>query len=111
ALSGLLLTRPYAAAILDGTALPDWRRFYRRRILRIIPAYWVALTATYFWLRPDSATKASGLDRVLHYLFLQIYPANTFQKGISPAWTLAVEMAFYAALPLLALLGARLVRD
>jgi peptidoglycan/LPS O-acetylase OafA/YrhL len=109
ALSGLLLTRPYAAALLDGDRLPDWRRFYRRRFVRIVPAYWVALTATYLWLRPESATTASGVDRVLHYLFLQIYPANTFQKGISPAWTLAVEMSFYASLPWLAVLGRRLV--
>ena len=111
ALSGFLLTRPYAAAILDGNPLPSWRSFYRRRILRIIPAYWVALTLTYVWLRPESATRAKGLDYPLHYLLLQIYPDKTFPKGISPAWTLAVEAAFYAALPLFAILGARLVRS
>ena len=111
ALSGFLLARPYVAAILDGEPLPDIGRFYRRRVLRIVPAYWVALTATYVWLRPESATQADWVDRVLHYLFLQIYPADTFAKGISPAWTLAVEMSFYVALPWLAVAGARLVRS
>jgi peptidoglycan/LPS O-acetylase OafA/YrhL len=47
---------------------------------------------------------------VLHYLFLQIYPADTFPKGISAAWTLAVEMTFYASLPLLAVVARWFVR-
>lgn len=109
ALSGFLLGRPYVAAILDDRALPDLRSFYRRRVLRIVPAYWVVLTLTYVWFRPESATKAKGLDFPLHYLFLQIYPGDTFPKGISPAWTLAVEVSFYAVLPLLALGAAKLV--
>jgi peptidoglycan/LPS O-acetylase OafA/YrhL len=109
-LSGFLLSRPYLDAIVDDRPLPDWRAFYRRRVLRIIPAYWVALTATYVWLRPDSATKAHGIDFPLHYLLLQIYPADTFPRGISPAWTLAVEATFYAALPLLAALAYHYVR-
>jgi peptidoglycan/LPS O-acetylase OafA/YrhL len=110
ALSGFLLSRPYLDAILDDRPLPDWRAFYRRRVLRIIPAYWVALTATYVWLRPDSASQASGIDYPLHYLLLQIYPSGTFPRGISPAWTLAVEATFYAALPLLAVLTYRVLR-
>src|SRR3954453_12017970 len=37
-LSGFLLGRPYVAAILDERPLPDMRAFYRRRLLRIVPA-------------------------------------------------------------------------
>lgn len=109
-LSGFLLSRPYVAAILDSGPLPDRTSFYGRRLRRIVPAYWVALTATYLLLRPESARLADGLDYPLHYLFLQIYPGDTFPKGISPAWTLAVEMTFYVSLPFLAVAGARLVR-
>ena len=111
ALSGFLLARPYVAAILDHEPPPDRNSFYERRIRRIFPAYWVALTATYVWLRPASATLAKGLDYPLHYLFLQIYPGGTLQKGISPGWTLAVEITFYASLPFLAVGGVRLVRN
>lgn len=111
ALSGFLLARPYVASILDGRRLPDRRRFFGRRVRRIVPAYWVALTATYVWLRPESATLAKGLDFPVHYLFLQIYPSDTLQKGISPGWTLAVEMSFYLSLPFLAVAGARLTRS
>lgn len=110
ALSGFLLARPYLAAILDDDPLPERAPFYERRLRRIFPAYWVALTATYVWLRPASASLAKGLDYPLHYLFLQIYPGGTLQKGISPAWTLAVEVTFYASLPFLALGALRLVR-
>ena len=44
-ISGALLYLPYARAIRDGGALPDWRIYARRRGVRILPAYWVALTA------------------------------------------------------------------
>jgi peptidoglycan/LPS O-acetylase OafA/YrhL len=107
ALSGFLLGRPFVARLLDRRPLPPKAPFYRRRVLRIVPAYWLALTATYVWLRPDSARQAAGLDYPLHYLLLQIYPGGTFQKGISLAWSLAVEMSFYLVLPWLAALAAR----
>ncbi len=43
-ISGVLLYLPYARAIRDRSALPDWRVYARRRGVRILPAYWVALT-------------------------------------------------------------------
>jgi peptidoglycan/LPS O-acetylase OafA/YrhL len=110
ALSGFLLAQPYLGAIFDGRPLPSLRTYCRRRVVRIVPAYWVALTATYVWLRPESAVRADWTDRVLHYLLLQIYPDDTFPKGISAAWTLAVEATFYASLPFLAMAAVWLVR-
>ena len=44
-LSGFLLFLPYVRALLDGAPLPSARRFYRRRALRILPAYLVCLAA------------------------------------------------------------------
>src|SRR5207249_1789278 len=61
ALSGFLLTRPYVAAILDESRFPDRGSFYGRRLRRIVPAYWVALTATYLWLRPALADAGHAL--------------------------------------------------
>jgi peptidoglycan/LPS O-acetylase OafA/YrhL len=42
-----------------------------------------------------------------YYGFLQIYRLRTEPLGLPPAWTLGVEVVFYAAVPLLALLAAR----
>src|SRR5438067_1774084 len=42
-LSGFLLYRPFVAARLDGRDGPRVLRYARRRALRILPAYWVAL--------------------------------------------------------------------
>jgi peptidoglycan/LPS O-acetylase OafA/YrhL len=43
-ISGFLLYRPYVAARADGRPGPRMSRYLRRRALRIIPAYWLALT-------------------------------------------------------------------
>src|SRR4051794_35589245 len=52
ALSGFLIAGPYLAALLEGRAGPDVRRYARRRMTRILPAYWIALTAAILLLTP-----------------------------------------------------------
>ncbi|HKI91396.1 MAG TPA: acyltransferase family protein, partial [Gaiellaceae bacterium] len=42
-LSGLLLYRPYARALLAGRAWPQLRNFAVARFLRIVPVYWAAV--------------------------------------------------------------------
>jgi peptidoglycan/LPS O-acetylase OafA/YrhL len=55
-LSGFLLYRPFARATLHGGEWPSLRRYGRSRVLRIAPAYLLALTvaivATETWLTP-----------------------------------------------------------
>src|SRR5215813_8286885 len=48
-ISGFLLYRPFVAARLDGRPAPRILLYARRRALRILPAYWVALTALAVW--------------------------------------------------------------
>ena len=45
ALSGYLLYRPVAASVLATGRVPNVRNYLRNRALRILPAYWVVLTA------------------------------------------------------------------
>ncbi|MEO8749957.1 MAG: acyltransferase family protein, partial [Allobranchiibius sp.] len=45
AISAFLLLRPYVRAGLHQTATPGLRRYAIRRAARILPAYWLALTA------------------------------------------------------------------
>jgi peptidoglycan/LPS O-acetylase OafA/YrhL len=105
-ISGFLLYVPYARAIRGRGPLPGWRRYARRRILRIVPAYWVALTLL-------SLGPLAG-DVLTHnwwryYLLTQAYSAGTVLSGLGVAWSLCVEVSFYAVLPLLARGLARLV--
>lgn len=106
ALSGFLLFRPQVEAILDDRALPAPARFWWRRLWRIYPAYWVVLTLVYLVFRPEVSTQAPVREYWIHYLLLQIYPSDGVFWGISQAWSLAVEVSFYAILPLLAM-GAK----
>ena len=83
---------------------PAVRDFARRRLLRIVPAYWFALAVVVVFFEvgvtPDNWW--------IFPAFGQIYQQKTFDLGISPAWTLCVEMTFYALLPIYAFLVARL---
>lgn len=97
-LSGFLLYRPFAVAHLTGADGPGVGAYLWRRALRLVPAYWLALTVTQFVLRVGAGVN-SATDAVVYYGFLQIYdPLRSF-GGIPQAWSLCVEVTFYLALP------------
>jgi peptidoglycan/LPS O-acetylase OafA/YrhL len=100
-ISGFLLYRPFALSHLTARRSPNTARFYVRRLLRIVPAYWLALTllAYVFHL----VTMGPGWQGVVtQYLFLQIYFPTQIFFGITQAWSLCTEMSFYLVLPLYA---------
>jgi len=103
-LSGFLLYRPWAGARIEGTRPPRLARYTRARLLRILPAYWLALTVLSVW--PGLSGTFSS-DWWIFYGLLQPLQASTILAGLGPAWTLSVELAFYAVLPLYALGAAR----
>lgn len=121
ALSGFLLYRPFAAAIARGETVPAVRGYLRNRALRILPAYWVILLVTALVFatvstRDDAGRLVTGaLDDPVGLLqsglLIQHYAPDTLLVGIGPAWSLAVEMAFYLLLPLLVLGAARIARS
>jgi peptidoglycan/LPS O-acetylase OafA/YrhL len=101
-LSGFLLYRPFVAARLDGRPGTTVAHYLRRRALRILPGYWVALAVTFAagWV-----TFVLGWWR--YALFLQPYNIFSLFSGINPAWTLAIEVLFYASLPVWVLVARR----
>ncbi len=103
--SGFLLYRPFVASRLGGRPAPPLVPYAIRRALRIVPAYWVALPIVVIMLG-EQAEVFTPRGIVTYFGFLQIYDANTVIGGIGQAWTLCIEVTFYAALPLWAL-GAR----
>ena len=103
-ISGFLLYRPFARARLAGDGFPGVGSYAVRRLFRIVPAYWVALTVIALWV---------GLPVVfdhpwLHYTFTQVYDRRDLLTGVGHTWTLAVEMTFYLFLPVWAFLLRRL---
>jgi peptidoglycan/LPS O-acetylase OafA/YrhL len=104
-ISGFLLYRPFALSHLSGLRPPNARRFWERRLLRIVPAYWLALTVLTYVLHV--VTLGSGWQGfVTHYFFLQIYFPTAVVSGIPQAWSLNTEMSFYLFLPIYASLVA-----
>jgi peptidoglycan/LPS O-acetylase OafA/YrhL len=103
-LSGFLLYRPFVRSRLLGTPPPRAIAYGWRRVLRIVPAYWVALTVIALVIpKPDTFEPDHAL---VYYGFLQIY-GDLALGGIAQAWTLCVEITFYALLPLWALMLRR----
>jgi peptidoglycan/LPS O-acetylase OafA/YrhL len=107
-LSGFLLYRPFVAARLAGEPMPDVRAYAWRRLLRIAPAYWIALTVVAVIFGLGYVFTAEGV--ATYYGFAQIYRPGTVVAGLTPAWSLCVEVTFYALLPIWALGMRRLGR-
>lgn len=80
------------------------RDFTRRRLLRIVPAYWLALTV--LSIKPGLADVFTH-DWWRYYGFLQIYDPVTRLSGLTVAWTLCIEVTFYLALPVYAAFARR----
>ena len=108
-LSGFLLYRPFVAARHQGRPTVRIRDYARRRVLRIVPAYWVALTLLALW--PGLIAFWDG-PWWRSYAFTQIYfKDGVISQGIFPAWSLCIEITFYLALPFLAAAIGRIARD
>lgn len=107
-ISGFLLYHPFVLAHFRNERAPRVRAYAARRFLRIVPCYWVALTVVALWLGLHEVFTADGI--FTYYGFLQAYSADTFTGGIGQAWTLCVEVAFYAFLPVWALVMRRAQR-
>jgi acetyltransferase len=105
ALSGFLLWRGHAAAARDVAPRPATGHYLRSRVVRIMPAYVVAV-AVILSLLPD-ADHASLTVWLANLTLTQIYVPLTLTGGLTQMWSLSVEVTFYLALPILALLARR----
>ncbi|MGZ4754062.1 MAG: acyltransferase family protein [Acidimicrobiia bacterium] len=113
--SGFLLYRPFAASHLVASKSVDVRSYALRRAARLYPAYWLVLVFFTFVI-PRIQYFGDG-DVIRTITLTQAYaPATTshpgvfgpFVGGLPPAWSLVVEVTFYAFLPLYAAAIGRL---
>ena len=102
-ISGFLLYRPFVAAHLLGVSRPRTGAFWLRRLLRIIPAYWLALFMVTTVLNISPIGPGGWKAYAVHYSFLQIYFPDQRLFGITQAWSLCVEMSFYLFIPIYAM--------
>ncbi len=103
-LSGFLLWRGHAAAARGLRQAPPTGHYLRSRIVRIMPGYLVAVVVI-LALLPD--VKADLTVWLANLTLTQIYVPLTLTAGLTQMWSLSVEVAFYLALPVLALLARR----
>ena len=97
-LSGFCIAYPFAFAA--GKSM-GWKEFYRRRALKILPSYWlVILVAGVFFA--DGPTQGKPLFEWLTHLTLtQNWFFESYYSLLGPAWSLGVEVQFYALFPLI----------
>ena len=98
-LSGFLLFLPYARWLIGAQSHPSTRLFYERRILRVGPAYWVNIAILLLTSKWSLRRFESGLA---HAAFLHNVFFDPMARLNGVLWTMAVEVQFYAVLPLLA---------
>lgn len=101
-LSGYLLGHP-------STFDPGLRGYLARRFWRIVPTYWVVLFGTVALLAVQQRMGSAASENLgpgpvgLNVLLLQAWsPRGMAASVVYPAWSLSVEVAFYALLPVLA---------
>ncbi len=100
-ISGFLLYRPFTDAHRRRERVPPPAAYLRRRIVRVAPAYWVALTVAIAWLGSERILR--GHDPLTYYAYAQSFSAETITHGLTQAWSLVIEVGFYLLLPVLAL--------
>lgn len=99
ALSGFVISRPYIRALVEGEPLPRWRRYATRRVTRIYPLYWAALTVAILTLGTSG-----GRWWELGFQFGLLHNLVPGRQGaiIFAAWTLTIELLFYVFVPVAA---------
>lgn len=115
-MSGYLLYRPLLRGGVDGAPRTvALGAYYWRRIVRIVPGYYLAIAGSVLLLWGISDTPGVRLpdadDLWVFLFFLQNYFPETLLTLDAPTWTLAVQAAFYLVFPFFlipaALMGRR----
>ena len=105
-LSAFLLSRPFLAEVAGGPRVSR-RRFFSRRVRRIVPAYWLAVAVATLALANTPGDLWRGVPHLLFAPAIGPELAQPLQPFSSPWWSLMTEAQFYVALPLVAWLARR----
>lgn len=106
-LSGFLLARSFLRARQTGQPAPRYSDYWRARIRRIGPPYWIVLLLVVLLMTPTFIPEAKVFSSeglaifaahlpIMQTLYLPAFGAYPVE---TPFWTLTIEMMFYLALP------------
>lgn len=112
-LSGFVVTRPFVAGRAAAPVAVSVPRYAVRRVLRIGPAWWAFLAGAvaFGWL--DHVAEFQGNfapDSPLHVLAWATLTHGWWFQPVHVSWTLSVEVAMYALVPLWAAATHRIPR-
>jgi peptidoglycan/LPS O-acetylase OafA/YrhL len=100
-LSGFLMASRYGNALLNKQL--SWWQFMQRRLLRIYPAYAIALTL--FCMLPEVVQRNQQYydvgTLVILYTLTQAFLVDVMPLGLFVAWSLTAELTYYAITPML----------
>lgn len=104
-ISGFLLYRPMIAWRGGEAPAPPVAQYFKRRVLRIFPAYWTILTL--LLVVPGLGSVDPGGAWPMYALVHTLVGGSACTReaytcGLAHTWSLVAELTFYAILPLLA---------
>lgn len=102
-LSGFLLSLPFARASLTQSGHQPLGQYYKRRILRVFPAYYAQLAIILVvgsWFITWQALSGASLFAHL-FMFFNV-GGDPVRPMVGVWWTLPVELSFYLMLPFIA---------
>jgi exopolysaccharide production protein ExoZ len=100
-ISGFIITMSIGRMPVAG-GFAATRRFLRRRVIRVVPLYWLATAAAVVKLSVEGAGP-SGAELARSLAFVP----STSDPVLFPGWTLNYEMFFYAGVAVVLLLSVR----
>ncbi|WP_229053679.1 acyltransferase [Aeromicrobium sp. Leaf350] len=103
-LSGFLLAYPYLARLQNGARHDDLGQYAVKRVARIVPVYLVTVVLALALVHQDTGPAVrTWFSNLLMYDY---YLSENLPRGLAQMWSLYIEVAFYAALPVLMWLAA-----
>jgi peptidoglycan/LPS O-acetylase OafA/YrhL len=101
-LSGFLLSMPFWRAFSARTDAPQFKRYLRNRLARIVPEFYVCVLV--IALIAGAFTTRWGLIQVAGCLTFTnaLLPPTYMPTWNAPLWSIGIEMSFYLFLPIVA---------
>lgn len=101
-LSGFLLFIYFGKNYYEGKKINIYE-YFKRRIFRIIPLYYLSILLIVTLYQPYFITSINGIKHIIyHLLFIHNFTIDTHGSINGVYWTLAIEMQFYLLLPFIA---------